>query len=98
MAVHCQTHQSALISDPCFAPQHTGQREILRQSTDRHFPRQKPGKRQRFHGKVTYSPPPSSEPWRLALRNRARKAAKEAASSTAFSASAVSIRSARKVP
>ena len=87
-----------LISDPCFAPQHTGQRVILRQSTDRHFHGWKPEKRWRFHGKVTYSPPPSSDPCRFALRKRARNAAKDAMSRTAFRESAVSIRSARKTP
>src|ERR1700744_1152113 len=98
MAVLCQTHQSALISDPCFAPQHTVEWEILRQSTDRYFHGRKPVKRWRFHGKVTYSPPPSSEPCRLALRKRARNAANDASSSTAFRDNAVSIRSVLKVP
>src|ERR1700761_5181870 len=98
VAVLCQTHQSALISDPCFAPQHTVQWEIMRQSRDRSFHPPWVGKRWRFHGKVTYSPPPSSDPWRLTLRNRARNAANDATSSAAFRPSAVSIKSVRKTP
>ena len=55
----------------------------------------KPANTPEFPGKVTYSPPPSSEPWRRALFRRPVKAAKEAISSAALITSAETIRSAR---
>src|SRR5713226_2294883 len=73
-----------IIAQSSFATQHSAESVIMRQCKDRYLHPAWQQKAPGIHGKVTYSPPPSSVPWRRALRKRARNAANEATSSTPF--------------